>query len=448
MGIKKQKLQMRYMGQFGLLAGFVLLLVGFLSCKEDYSFRNAAMDGIPFDPNKPVEVGTIMPDSGGYKTPFVIEGSNFGTDISKIKVIFSGENTTRVAPLVRSNGELIYGIMPKLDNGLNEVRVEIEGLEKVMSPTRFSYTKVEQVTTVAGKNGVAGYVDGTLVESRFGNILGMNVVTGNNLIICEGKHNRVRMLSVDENKVSTLMTGYNFGHPAVTKDGTTAYVVAIGSPHIVFRFAQKDSWTGKKMVSSIIDKEKGLIDGDIYACVLDDEEKYLYFRDHKGRFARLEIADPVNVEILNEKCGDVDKQISYIAWNPVDKCFYMTVQNAQGIYKVSNDGKQVEPYAGFNGIGGEDGPRLNASFRNPTGMAFDADGNMYVTDSMGFIIRKINRIDGLVTTVAGQYNKNGGDDGLPLDARFNYPYDICIDDEGSFYIGLSHGCSVRKYAVE
>lgn len=106
-----------------------------------------------------------------------------------------------------------------------------------------------------------------------------------------------------------------------------------------------------------------VVDGEIYATALDDEGKWLYFRDHKARFGRMEIANPENVEILNDKCGDIDKNVSYLAWSPVDKCFYMSLQNKHGIYKISHDGKTVEMFAGFNGVGSQDGPKMSASFK-------------------------------------------------------------------------------------
>lgn len=449
--MKNLNVRLRHVIQLSLFVCITFVLIGgFLSCKEDYTFRNTSIDGTPFDPDRPVEVGTIYPDSGGYKTPFVIKGDNFGTDISKIKVVFNGH---RVAPLVRSNGSLIYGIMPKQDDGFNTVSVEVEGAEAVESPTKFRYVKIEQVSTLAGKGGTKGYVDGTLVESRFAYMVGINMVTGNNLIVCEikddkGAQKRVRMISQDENKVVTLMSGYGMGHLAVTKDRTKAYAIELSKPHAVFCFDQSNVWAGKRLLASLIDKNGNAVTGDIYSCALDDEEKFLYFRDHSGKFGRIEIAHPANVEILNPNCATADKNISYLAWNSADKCFYLSVQNSQGIYKVSHDGQTVERYAGFNGIGSVDGPRLDASFKNPAGMAFDADGNIYLADAGGMTLRKINRFDGLVTTVAGQYTKNTNIDGPPLEATLNYPYDICVDDDGSFYIAEGWGYSVRKYAIE
>lgn len=314
---------------------------------------------------------------------------------------------------------------------------------------------MERVSILAGKTANGGYVDGSPIDARFNYMYGVGVVTGNNVIVMEGRNNRVRMISEKDNKVVTLLTGGpNFGHPAVTKDRKRLFAVQIQQPHAVYCFDQTNNWSAKRLATSLQYKDNDgktqVLDGEIYACALDDEGKWLYFRDHKARLGRMEIANPENVEILNDKCGDVDKNISYLAWSPVDKCFYMSLQNKHGIYKISHDGKTVEMYAGFNGVGSQDGPKMSASFKNPTGMAFDVDGNMYLIDSMGFTVRKIGHNDGMVTTVAGKYNTcdNNKVEGLPLEVTFNYPYDISIDDEGNFYIIEGWGCDVRKFAIE
>ncbi len=417
---------------------FALLgVLGIISCSENYSFVPSKIKGTAYNPSQPVQVDAILPDSGGYLTQFIIKGHNFGMYADKIDVRFNGN---RRATVVSANGDVIYGIVPKQENGDNEISVSVDSGSAVKAPMTFRYTKKEQVTTVTGGSG---YVDGTLANARFGYMYGVGVLKGNNLVVVEGRNSRVRLIAIDDDKVSTLYVGANFGHPAVSKDGTRFYLIQVNKPHQVFCFDRKNAWAPKRLTSSI----EGF-DGDIYSCAMDDDEKYLYFREHNGKLGRLEIDNPENVDTLNENCGQVSKNVSYLAWNPVEKCFYLSVQNAQGIYKISHDGKTVEEYAGFNGVGGADGSRLMATLKNPTGMAFDADGNMYFTDSMGFTIRKIDRITGMLTTVAGKYVSGGDVDGEPLDALFSYPYDIGIDHEGNFYIAEGWGDSVRKYAIE
>lgn len=432
------------------------ILMGLVSCSEDYTYEMPKIQGEAFNPSLPVKVTEILPDSGGYLTQFVIKGSNFGTDPSKIDVIFNGN---RKATVVSSNGTTLYGICPKQENGNNQITVRVDSVgEPAVCPNTFNYTKVERVSVLAGKTATSGYADGSLIDSRFQYMYGVGVVAGNNLIVMEGKNNRVRMISETDNKVLTLLTGGpNFGHPAVSADRKRLYAVQIDYPHAVYSFEQVNNWSAKRLTTSIQFTDtlgvKQPLNGKIYACAMDDEGKHLYFRDAYARLAKMEIANPENVEILTYKCGDIDKECSYLAWSPVDKCFYMSLQNKCGIYKVSHDGKTVEQYAGFNGVGGLDGPRMTATLRNPTGMAFDVDGNMYFLDSMGHTIRKISHSDEMVTTVAGKYNQTSPAtstmlEGSPLEVKFNYPYDISIDDEGNFYIVEGWGMDVRKFAIE
>lgn len=436
-----------------MLAMAAGLPAGLVSCSDDFHYESPKISGAAFDPSLPVTVSEILPDSGGYLTQFVIKGSNFGTDPSKIDVIFNGN---RKATVVSSNGTTLYGICPKQENGNNQITVRVDSVgEPAACPNTFKYTKVERVSVLAGKTGYGGYADGSPIDARFEYMYGVGVVTGNNVIVMEGRNNRVRMISEKDNKVLTLLVGGpNFGHPAVSKDRTRLFAIQIQQPHAVYSFDQVNNWSAKCLATSLQYKDKDgkmqVVDGEIYACALDDEGKWLYFRDHKARFGRMEIAKPENVEILNDKCGDIDKNVSYLAWSPVDKCFYMSLQNKHGIYKISHDGKTVEMYAGFNGVGSQDGPKMSASFKNPTGMAFDVDGNMYLIDSMGFTVRKIGHNDGMVTTVAGIFNKSDNNkvEGLPLEVTFNYPYDISIDDEGNFYIIEGWGRDVRKFAIE
>lgn len=436
-----------------LLAVSSAMPLAFTSCDSAYHYEVPPISGIEFDPSQPVTVSAIMPDSGGYLTPFIISGSNFGMDASKITVIFNGN---RQATVVNTNGTEIYGVTPKQENGANQITVQVDSAQApTVCPERFQYNKVERVSVLAGKTGSNGYVDGNLIDSRFNYIQGVGVVAGNNLLVCEGKPrsndggHRVRMISESENKVTTLYSGtIKFGHPAVTSDGKRAYVIECGKPNSIYYFDQANSWNAKKLTDELNVKRSG--NGDIYACTFADDDRYLYFRNNEGKFGYVDTQNPDDVTILNNKCGAVDKSVSHIAWSPVDKCFYLAVWNHNAIYKVSKDGKTVEEWVGFNGVGGDDGPRLQCKLANPTGMVFDDEGNMYWTDSYGYTVRKLSHADGMVTTVVGQYRKQSSSkvEGLPLENTLYTPWDIARDSEGNFYIVEVDGRDVRKYAIE
>lgn len=238
-----------------MLAMAAGLPAGLVSCSDDFHYESPKISGAAFDPSLPVTVSEILPDSGGYLTQFVIKGSNFGTDPSKIDVIFNGN---RKATVVSSNGTTLYGICPKQENGNNQITVRVDSVgEPAACPNTFKYTKVERVSVLAGKTGYGGYADGSPIDARFEYMYGVGVVTGNNVIVMEGRNNRVRMISEKDNKVLTLLVGGpNFGHPAVSKDRTRLFAIQIQQPHAVYSFDQVNNWSAKRLATSLQYKDK------------------------------------------------------------------------------------------------------------------------------------------------------------------------------------------------
>src|SRR5208282_5620793 len=89
--------------------------------------------------------------------------------------------------------------------------------------------------------------------------------------------------------------------------------------------------------------------------------------------------------------------------------------------------------------GEADGPGTNALFYNPTGIAVDANTNLYVTDSSGQTIRKITPVgtNWMVTTIAGQAQSSGSTDGIGTNALFFYPHGITVDGAINVYVADS-----------
>ena len=101
------------------------------------------------------------------------------------------------------------------------------------------------------------------------------------------------------------------------------------------------------------------------------------------------------------------------------------------IRKISPDGK-VYNIAGNINHGTKDGTGSSASFYLPAGIALDSVGNMYVSDSYNNLIRKVSQ-SGVVTTIAG--NKlRGSLNGKGSVATFSHPSGITVDTKGSIYV--------------
>ena len=113
------------------------------------------------------------------------------------------------------------------------------------------------------------------------------------------------------------------------------------------------------------------------------------------------------------------------------------------IKKVSPSGT-VSTIAGSVSSGNVDGTGTAASFSFPWGLELDANGdNLYVAGSSGHNIRKIELSSGEVTTVAGT-GVNNSTNGAALSATFNNPTDIAIDQSGNLFILEAGASLIRK----
>ena len=105
----------------------------------------------------------------------------------------------------------------------------------------------------------------------------------------------------------------------------------------------------------------------------------------------------------------------------------------------------VTTLAGTPGFAGSaDGTGPAARFTNPTGVAVDSAGNVFVADQGNQTIRRITPA-GVVTTLAGQAGAAGSTDGTGSAARFRSPSALSISPTGDlFVISGANGETVRK----
>lgn len=102
------------------------------------------------------------------------------------------------------------------------------------------------------------------------------------------------------------------------------------------------------------------------------------------------------------------------------------------IRKISPAGL-VTTFAGKGRVYGyADGKGSDVRFWEPTGIAVDKTGNVYVSDRSNERIRKITP-DGTVSTLAGD-GKSGYRDGAGANAQFYHPARIAADSAGNIYV--------------
>ncbi|MGD1085205.1 MAG: NHL repeat-containing protein [Verrucomicrobiota bacterium] len=110
----------------------------------------------------------------------------------------------------------------------------------------------------------------------------------------------------------------------------------------------------------------------------------------------------------------------------------------------------VSTIAGFAGVqGSADGTNANASFYDPSGVAVDTNGNVYVADQYNNIIRRItpSGTNWVVRTIAGAGPDNpGSKDGTNNSAQFYTPTGVAVDTSGNVYVADEENDTIRKIA--
>jgi NHL repeat/IPT/TIG domain len=116
------------------------------------------------------------------------------------------------------------------------------------------------------------------------------------------------------------------------------------------------------------------------------------------------------------------------------------------IRKITLQNAAVTTFAGNGTYGNVDGNGLSAEFGSINGIAVAQNGTVYVTDANFNVIRSISSDGTLVTTMAGQAGQQGYTDNTGLNALFNKPMGITVDNTGTLII-VDQGNNVLRKLI-
>jgi streptogramin lyase len=146
---------------------------------------------------------------------------------------------------------------------------------------------------------------------------------------------------------------------------------------------------------------------------------------------------------------------SPIAGTPIKGPRSMDFDKAGNLWLVTREGNQVLKLNlkagkihliagnGKKGFTGNGGPAKEAALSGPKGIALDAEGNAWLTDTESHSVRMVNAKTGKLELIAGTGEKGNGPDGDPLQCKMARPHGIFADADGSIYIGDSESHRVR-----
>jgi sugar lactone lactonase YvrE len=106
----------------------------------------------------------------------------------------------------------------------------------------------------------------------------------------------------------------------------------------------------------------------------------------------------------------------------------------------------ASPYTSTtSGLAGDGGTVGSASVSSPGGLAFDNGGNLYIADTGNNRIRRVDP-SGIITTLAGGGTTGLGDGGPPASASLNQPTGVAADASGAVYVADDFNYRIRKIA--
>lgn len=282
-------------------------------------------------------------------------------------------------------------------------------------------TKAGIVTRIAG--GTSGNVDGALSAARFNGPYKSVVDKLGNIYVADFANHKIRKIDLSTNTVSTLAgsgaAGFSDGQGSAAKFSSPAGVAVDDNLNVYVADAanhaiRKISPTGK-VITLVGGVGDGIVDGFWpYSSVSRPtdlcmgKDGFLYSADRYGQ----------RIRKINVNTGEI-----------------ITIAGTGG--SKNNAGAVL------------DGEVMKARFDNPWGIDIDKEGTIYVSE-LGYSADAANTIrmikNGKVTTIGGDAKDLPGSlvNGIQGVSRFKNPSDIAVDNDGVIYVGDQSNQVIRK----
>ena len=323
------------------------------------------------------------------------------------------------------------------------------------------------VTTLAGWPGSSGSANGTGKAARFALPGGVRTDPSGNIFVADSSNYAIR--KVTPSGVVTTVAGIpgksgSADGPASTAQFAGVGGVAVDSQGNVF-VADSGNYTIRKItpqgvVSTFVGVAgtRGDVDGTGSAARLYDPQNLaidgadnIYVPDGAGNVVRMITPGAVVTTIAGSgAAGSADGTGTAAEFNDptgiatdVFGNVYVADYGNNTIRKIAPGGVVTTLAGSPTSSGSADGNGSSATFKGPAGVGVDSSGNIYVADQLNSTIRKVSP-SGFVSTVAGLAGDGSSADGLSNSALFDSPGDVTIDSSGIVYVADALNSTIRR----
>ncbi|HYR84529.1 MAG TPA: NHL repeat-containing protein [Terriglobia bacterium] len=277
------------------------------------------------------------------------------------------------------------------------------------------------ISTVAG-NGIPGYGGdgGSALAAQLRSPLSIALDTAGNLYIADGGNRRVRRVTPDGVITSvagngTFGTGGDGGAATAAQFNTLSDVAADAAGNLYIA----DAYRVRKVTP---DGAIRTVAGTVTSSSTNTGDG--------GAATSATLRESLRVAL--DSTGNL----------------YISDRNSARIRKVTADGI-INTIAGNGtaGYSGDGAMAINAQVYFPEGIAVDGAGNLYIADGFSFRVRKVTSA-GVIATVAGNGNvRFAGDGSAAGTAQMNFPEGIAADALGNVYVSDTGNDRIRKIDV-
>jgi hypothetical protein len=344
----------------------------------------------------------------------------------------------------------------------------------VLLSIAIQFTTAQTIITMAG-NHVSGYGgdEGPATSAKLNYPAGIAIDASGNLYICDSYNNRIRKVStlgIISTFAGTDTAGYTGdGGPATSAKLRFPTGIAVDATGNIYFAESGNNVIRKVNTSGIISTFAGTDTADYSGDggpatsaklnqpvgVAIDSIGNIYIADYLNNVVRKVNTSGIISTIAGNNIADYSGDGGLATSAELNLPFDITIDETGNIYftelnnhivrKVNTSGI-ISTIAGTGtaGYSGDGGPATSAQLNQPTGLAIDNIGNLFIAEGSSQDVRKINTL-GIISTFAGNgiigYSGDGGPATL---AQFYAPQGIDLDAAGNLYIADCLNSVIRE----